>query len=173
MKENCFEISVNGLASGETTFLGHADKEFFVKFDNYEVLGADLRVTFVADKQPDFVDIDCNMCGTITVPCDRCMEPVAMPVSTGACFRLRLRGEAAAAEDSEEYEEVFLPEGSDILDLGQEVYDYSLLALPLQRFHKEGECDPAALACLSEGEGEDSEGPVDTPFSNLAEMFKK
>ena len=173
MKENCFEISVNGLASGETTFLGHADKAFFVKFDNYEVLGADLRVTFVADKQPDFVDIDCNMCGTITVPCDRCMEPVAMPVSTGASFRLDFRGGSASAEDSEEYEEVFLPEGSDILDLGQDVYDYSLLALPLQKFHKEGECDPAALACLSEGEPAENEGQLDTPFANLAELFKK
>ena len=51
MNKNEFIISVNGLAPGETTFLGNADKEFFVKFENYEILDADLDVTLFVDKQ--------------------------------------------------------------------------------------------------------------------------
>ena len=171
MKNNSFEISVNALAAGETTFLGHADKEFFAKNENREVLDADLRVSIVAAKQPGYVDFDLDITGGITVPCDRCLAPVNMPVSASAAFRLRLNGSGATLEDSQE--EVFLNEGSDVLDLGQEVYDYSLLALPLQRFHNEGECDAAALGYLSEGSPEDSEGSMESPFSNLADLLNK
>lgn len=168
MKTNDFVISVNGLASGETSFISNADKEFFAKFENYEVLAADLRVSIVAEKLADRVDFDCNISGTITVPCDRCMSPVAMPVCTGAMLRLKL-APGAAVEDP--YEEVFLPQGSDLLDLGQEVYDYSLLALPLQRLHKEGGCDASALACLSDGDPDEAPQATDSPFANLAEML--
>lgn len=173
MTKNVFEIPVNGLAQGETTFLGCADKEFFAKFENNEILDACLDVTMFVDKQQEYVDIDCDVDGTITVPCDRCLAPVEIPVSASASFRLRMKGSGAAL--TEDQEEVFLPEGSDVLDLSQEVYDFSLLALPLQRFHQEGECDKAALDYLSEGEfsGSQEEGPVDSPFSNLADMMNK
>lgn len=172
MTKNDFVISVNGLAQGETTFLGQADKEFFAKFENNEILNADLDVTLFVDKQHEYVDIDCDVDGTITVPCDRCLAPVDMPVSASASFRLRLKGSGVTLE--EDQEEVFLPEGTDELDLSQEVYDFALLALPLQRFHQEGECDKAALDYLSEGEPiAAEEGPVDSPFSDLANLLNK
>lgn len=171
MKDNFFVISVNGLAVGETTFLGHADREFFANNENREVLDADLRVSIVATKQQGCVDFDLDITGTITVPCDRCLSPVKMPVSASGLFRLRLNGSEAALEDTQE--EVFLSEGSDELDLNQEVYDYSLLALPLQRFHKEGECDSVALDYLSHETPETAEGAMDSPFSSLADILKK
>ena len=170
MEKNEFKISVNGLATGENTILSRADKEFFASFENYEVLEADLRVTFIADKHPSRVDIECNIEGTITVPCDRCLSPVAIPVNTSNSLALRLRESDAPLGDL--VEEVFLSDG-DTLDLGQEVYDFSLLALPLQRFHKEGDCDEAALAYLSK-EDDVAAAPElsQSPFSGLAEMMK-
>lgn len=169
MKDNEFIINVNGLAQGESIFLSHAGKEFFAKNENYEVLDADLQVTIVAVKQSDCVDFDCDITGTLTVPCDRCMQPVAMPVSAAALFRLRLNGSTAVVEDP--CEEVFLPEGSDVINLDQEIYDYSLLALPLQRFHKEGECDSVALGYLSEEDNGEKPETTDLPFSALADML--
>ncbi len=173
MNKNEFVISINGLTRGEHTFLGGADKEFFAKFENNEILDADLDVTMFVDKRQECVDVDIDLDGTITVPCDRCLAPVAVEVSESASFRLRLKGESCTLQ--EDQEEVFLSDGSDILDLSQEVYDFSLLALPLQRFHREGECDKAALDYLSEGDIPDTgdEGPVDSPFSNLADMLSK
>lgn len=170
MNRNDFIISVNGLSLGRTEFCAGADKEFFAKFDNEEILDADLEVTVLASKEVEKVDFDVKIAGTLTVTCDRCCSPVAMPVDVDAVFRLQLKGQGAASEDAPE--EVFLPQGSDQLDLGQEIYDYSLLALPLQRFHSEGECDPVALACLSDGEPETAPQATDSPFSSLADMLK-
>ena len=167
---NEFLIDVNGLARGETKFLFRADKEFFANRENREVLDAALQVEVIADRNPQTVDLDCRIAGTITFPCDRCCAPVALKVDTGALLRLRTDPSSAAVEDP--YEEVFLPDGASVLDLGQEVYDFSLLALPLQKFHSEGECDKAALDYLSKEE-DALEAPqaVNTPFSSLAEMF--
>lgn len=159
------------MALGETRFESGADKEFFAKFDNEEILDAGLKVEISALKTVEKVDFSCSICGTLTVSCDRCLCPVAMPVDVDTVFRLNLKADSAATEDS--FEEVFLPQGSDQLDLSQEIYDYSLLALPLQRFHKEGECDPAALACLSEGEPDNAPQATDSPFSALADMLNK
>ena len=170
MERNKFVISLNGLTVGESTFLFHADKEFFAKFENYEVLDADLRISIVAEKKSDVVDFDLGIVGTITVPCDRCLAPVAMPVSSDGSFRYR-RGESATLEDDQE--EVFPVEGTDELDFSQEVYDYALLALPLQRFHKEGECDAVALGYLSKGSPEDLPEQMDSPFSSLADLLNK
>jgi len=172
MKDNCFVISINGLAPGENTFLSHADKEFFAKNENYEILDADLKVAFVAEKFQESVEIDCNISGSITVPCDRCLAPVVMPVDASASFVLRLNDHAPSV-DEESCEEVFASGDGDILDLNQEVYDYSLLALPLQRFHNDGECDPVALEYLSNEDEDVEPQATETPFSALAEMLNK
>lgn len=156
---------------GETTLSDRATKEFFVKFENHEVLDADLQVDFEICKSVEYVDIDCDVDGTITVACDRCLSPVAMPVSASGQFRLRLKGSGVTIDPS--CEEVFLPEGSDQLDLNQEVYDFALLALPLQRFHNEGDCDKVALDYLSKGEMEVAQEVTDSPFANLADMLKR
>lgn len=171
MKDNDFVIEVNGLALGKTEFLARANKEFFAKNENQEVLDADLEVRIIALKQRDVVDFELCAEGTVTVPCDRCLAPVEMPVSVSNSFRLRLHGSDATIEDHQE--EVFLREGTDELDFGQEIYDYSLLALPLQRFHKDGGCDAAALAYLSESSDGSRPEATDSPFSALAEMLNK
>ena len=67
--------------------------------------------------------------GEITVPCDRCLEPLELSVDTG--FSLD-----------------FSPEG-DELDFNQEVYDYICTALPMQRVHPEGECNQETTKFLS------------------------
>ena len=62
---------------------------------------------------------------------------------------------------------VHLPEDDADLDLSQIVYDYLCLALPPQRFHPDGECNPEVLKYLADGikvEGKDKTG---NPFSVL------
>ena len=161
-------ISLNGLRPSESFFNFHLGKEFFAKFENEDILDADLRLEIVVDKQPGHVDFDCRIKGTLTVPCDRCLSPVEMDVETSGLFRLRMDASRSTVE--EPYEEVFLPDGKDELNLNQEIYDYSLLALPLQRFHDEGECDSVALDYLSSSDAPAAPS-TDAPFSDLAMLL--
>ena len=118
-----------GLATGKTEFSWAAGTEFFESFGNQDIVAADVRVKAEVFNHGATVDVKCSLEGVLTVPCDRCLDELEIPVSTG-------------------FEESYVPEGED-LDLSQDVYDYACLALPLQRVHEDGQCNPEAMKYLS------------------------
>ncbi|MGN0189221.1 MAG: YceD family protein [Candidatus Cryptobacteroides sp.] len=176
-------IPTAGLTQGAAVFEWRIGKEFFASFGNMEILGADLSVRASVQKDGRDVCVDCDVEGTLTVSCDRCLAPVAMEVSPS--FGLRLCCDARAAEDpsdgtSEDGRELVPVSASESeYDLSQAVYDYACLSLPIQCVHKEGECDRETVSRLS---GEDSvkAGPSaedsvkeggENPFSVLKDLF--
>ena len=124
-----FIVKLNGLASGRTVFNWVADGKFFEQFGNPDILSAEVEVTATVVNHGATVDVECSMQGTVTVPCDRCLDDLEQSVETG-------------------FSEVYTPEGAD-LDLSQDIYDYVCTALPLQRVHPEGECNPETIKFLS------------------------
>ena len=149
---NPFVIHLNDWAAGERKFLSHAGLEFFQKFGNTEILDADVNVEVTAEKKgPHKVEAVLHLQGTVTVPCDRCLDPLSLPVD---------------AEPSE----VLTPGETEVdWDLSQAVYDYICLSLPLQKVHPEGECNPDTVRFLShmEREDEEAEAEANSPFAAL------
>ena len=106
-----------------------ADREFFESFGNPDILDANLDVAVDVLRHGITVDVECSISGTVTVPCDRCLEPLQLEIETG-------------------FDEVYTPEGGD-LDLSQDIYDYVCTALPIQRVHDEADCNPETIKFLS------------------------
>ena len=153
---NPFIIPLNDWAAGERNFLSHAGLEFFQKFGNTEILDADVNVEIrVVKDGRNKVEADLHLEGTVTVPCDRCLDPVAIPV---------------VADPSE----TLTPGAGEVeWDLSQAVYDFVCLSLPLQRLHPEGECDPDTVRFLSHKEhgNEEAEAQANSPFAALKGLF--
>ena len=124
-----FVIKLGSLASGTSSIEEHAGAEFFGIFGNTEILDADIAVSLVLHNHGITLDAECSIEGTVTVPCDRCLDNLVIPVSTG-------------------FEENYVLEG-DELDLRQDIYDYVCTALPFRRIHPEGECNTEALKHLA------------------------
>ncbi|MBR5043586.1 MAG: DUF177 domain-containing protein [Bacteroidales bacterium] len=124
-----FIVKLNGLASGRTVFNWKADVKFFEQFGNTDILAADLDVTAKVVNHGATVDVECGVEGKVTVPCDRCLDDLELDVETN-------------------FSEVYTPDDSS-LDLSQDIYDYVCTALPLQRVHPEGECNPVTIKFLS------------------------
>lgn len=163
-----FIIPLNGLKPGRTSFSWHVGKEFFRRFENTEIIDADIVADVVAEKSGSYLGVDCSLSGTLTVPCDRCMEDVVLPVDAQALLSVKFGAEPVSEEEitvSDEREIVYLPEEGADMDLSQTVYDYACLSLPMQRVHEEGKCNPEALKYLS-GEGEDREEDRKTEVNN-------
>ena len=153
---NAIVIPLNGWADGERKFHSHADLEFFQTFDNTEILDADVDVEIRVVKKERKVEAELHLSGTVTVPCDRCLEPLAVPVEANPS-------------------EVLKPESlAEDWDLSQAVYDYICLSLPLQRVHPEGECNPDTVRFLSQGErtDEEAEAEANSPFAALKGLFE-
>ena len=150
-----FIIPLNGWAAGEREFRFHADTEFFQKFDNTEILDADVNVEIRVTKEGmQKVEAVLRLQGTVTVPCNRCLEPVVIPVEANPSEVL------APGEEEVDW------------DLSQAVYDYVCLSLPLQRVHPEGECNPDTVRFLSRRECGNEEAASNSPFAALKGLFE-
>ena len=124
-----FVVNLNELRRGVSQLSQSAGKEFFESFGNQEILDADIKVEASVRNRGVSVDVQAEISGTVTVLCDRCLEPLEIPVET-------------------EFEETYAPEGAE-LDFRQEVYDFVCIALPLQRVHEDGKCNPETTKYLS------------------------
>lgn len=171
-----FIIPLNGLKPGKTCFSWRIGVEFFRKFENADIINADLNVDVEVEKSGSYIGIDCDIDGTLTVPCDRCMDNVEMPISTVARLSVKFGPEPVMTDEvsvSDEREIVYLSEDEADMDMSQTIYDFSYLALPMQRVHEDGECNPVAMRYLSgeasEEENVDNSSEKDTynPFAVL------
>lgn len=127
-----FIVKLNGLASGVSRYDWKADRSFFANFENSEILDADIRVSLILHNHGVTVDAECDIEGTVTVQCDRCLENLEIPVETS-------------------FDESYVLDGED-LDFSQDVYDFVCIALPIQRVHEEGGCNQETVKYLSKEE---------------------
>ena len=165
-----FTVPLNGLAKGWTRFSLFAGKEFFSAFGNEDVLDAGVKVDVGIEKSGDYLGVDLSLDGFLTVPCDRCLEPVRLNVDCEARLSVKsgsYGGESPSGTTEDGREIVCLEGESAVLDLSQTVYDYALLSLPMRKVHPEGECAAAAASFLSSEE----EAPSASPFASLKGLF--
>ena len=165
-----FVVPLNGLAKGWTRFTLLAGKEFFSAFGNEDILDGSVSVGVAIEKSGDYLGVDLSMDGFLSVPCDRCLEPVRLKVSCEAHLSVKsgsYGGDSPSGTTEDGREIVCLEGDSSVLDLSQTVYDYSLLSLPMRKVHPEGECAAEADAILSEEDG----APSASPFASLKGLF--
>lgn len=139
---------MNGPGAATQVFDWKAGSEFFDSFGNTEVLDAALSVHAELSRSGNFIGVQCRVEGSVTVECDRCLDPLPLDVETDFALSVKF-GPHEERTDADDREIVMLPYGEAELDLAQFVYDYVWTALPLQRVHPEGECNEDAIKYLS------------------------
>ena len=124
----------------------------------------DVRLQFsLFDGRPA---VDGTLSGTVCLSCQRCMQPVAVPIEER--FQVILVQQESADEPGG-YEPVIAdPARFDVQWLAEE---QTLLALPLVPLHAVGECDEAAVPA-PEIERDESPG-AQKPFQNLRDLLEK
>ena len=171
---NDWIIPLDGWAAGVRELRGCAGIEFFQKFGNTEILDAAVDVDITVGKSGRSIDVDLSLKGEVTTVCDRCLEDLRLPVETSPHFRVKFGAEPSEGEEESEdgREILYLPASSPELDLGQVIYDYVCLSLPLQKVHPEGECNPDTVKFLGQESG-DEEAEQNSPFAALKGLFKQ
>ena len=168
-----FIIPLNGLTTGQHEYEWKVGKVFFEIFENSEILDAELVASVVVEKSGRYLGIDCDVVGEVTVECDRCLDDLQMPVDVEVRLSVKYGDEESSDEHHEgEREVVFVPDTDAEFDMSQIIYDYVCLALPMQRVHEDGDCNPDALKHLAAGEAVEVETDENNPFSALKDMFK-
>ncbi|MFF7706828.1 YceD family protein [Pseudomonas sp. NPDC007930] len=125
-----------------------------------------VQARFVFDRDEDgTVVIHSDLSTEVKMVCQRCLEPVTLPIHSECTYAVVKEGANTQS----------LPSGYDVLELGEDPLDLRglmedelLLALPIVPAHHPEECQQPAGADKPEP-GED-EVPRSNPFSVLAQL---
>jgi uncharacterized metal-binding protein YceD (DUF177 family) len=148
--ERSYSIAVSGLPAGKHFFNFEIDDAFFVGFEESEVQHAAVKATVTVDKSSILLQLETLIDGNVTLPCDRCLDDLTIPVS----FRGTPVVQFMEAGDNEDYANdediLWMNAAESELDLTQYLYDSIILSLPLQRTHPEEDCNEEMIKKLNE-----------------------
>lgn len=122
---------------------------YFASLDQEEILGGQITATVsVKEAVSNCFSVHLSVGGCVRVACDRCLDPVELPVEAEEEFKVL----DELPED--DLDSRCLERGAGYAyDLSWDVYELAALALPIQRVHEPGACNGEMAARLKEMEG--------------------
>ncbi len=163
-----YKIPLNTLKEGIHELSYRIEQKFIEDFKIEGILNADLDLTVIFTKRELLHNLEFSIEGTLSVECDRCLEPLNIYIDTEDSVVIK------SSENTERFEntdEVIVIHPQDIeIDFTQFVYETLRLALPLQNIHLDGECNEDMLQYISEEE-EKEENKTDSRWDSLKNLL--
>ncbi len=146
-----YSIPFAGLALGNHHFEYQIDQQFFESFEFSEIHKGNVTIQVDLDRQDRMLVFTFGIQGTVTLPCDRCCDPVEMKVDNEDVLYVKF-GEDFHEESAEV---IIIPKTEHRFDLSALIYEMILLSLPYQRVHPDDDtgnstCNPDILRRLKE-----------------------
>lgn len=167
-----FVIPISGLHLGQHEYRFEVGKEFFDSFEDPVVTDGEFVVDLLLDKRSRLLVLDFEVEGAEFTQCDRCLNPIHLPVSGE--YRLYVKfGEGV----EDEPDVVFIEEGAIELDVSQFVYEYISLSAPMVKVYDcdndpEPPCNFEVLAKLEAAEETDDEEEDNGDLGPWSELKK-
>ena len=131
---DALKLKIKTLPFGTHAVECHVDESFFNDAEQTEVRSADVDVNLKVTRKNEntfHLEISCN--GTVTIPCDRCLEDLDLPVDLD--YRLNVEQMGTEYDDSSD-ELLIVPAEWRELDAAPIVRDTLLLAIPMTHCHE-------------------------------------
>ena len=163
---NEFLIQFSGLKIGAHAFDYELDASFFAFFDGAEIDESQIAVRVVLEKMESMMQVQFDFSGWAQFPCDRCGDPVKIPVE--GSDRLVVKFGEEGMENTDDI--LVLPPSEFELDLRPHIYEFVVLALPLKRAHDEKACNPETLKALDALRASEDEDNIDPRWEGLKKL---
>ena len=166
-----YVINFGSLPKGIHEFIFEVNDEFFEKFENSIVQKATADVLVTLEKEETMLLLDFTIEGTVTFPCDRCLEE--MNIDIEGYNELIVKFGETAEEESEDV--IVIPNKSHELDVSQFIYEFISMLIPLRNVHPDdengiGKCNPEALKELEKYKIHDEVKPIDPRWEALKKI---
>ena len=122
-------MQLDKLELGEHLFDFQLDNSYFSNLEKSELLGGEVDVQVRLIVREDDFSVDVDICGTVQVTCDRCLDSMDVEVDV--------------YDEDIEFEEE--PQS---IDLAWLAYELIIVHLPLVHSHQDGGCNPDMAALL-------------------------
>ncbi|MAE07657.1 MAG: hypothetical protein CL661_02725 [Bacteroidetes bacterium] len=124
-------IPIKGLSLGSHCYTYKIDDPFFANFENLDADKGLLNLVVDLMVESNLLNIRFYFTGYIELQCDRCLDKFNLNVENS--FRLIVKYGEQFEEISEEV--IVIPSSESNIDLGQFIYEYVNLMLPIKKAH--------------------------------------
>ncbi len=150
-----YSVNLRAVQRQDTALRLTLDDDFFAAVDQDEILGGQLDVLLrVRHGAADTYTFRYTAEGHVRVACDRCLDPVSIPIALDETVKVRQSDDEDADGDI-----TLIPYAQFSYDITWDLYELIALNLPLRRIHPDGGCNADMLSRFSieqdSGEGFD------------------
>ncbi len=142
-RTNHFRIDLKEQQAETETYRWEVDGAFFARLESTEVRDGSVEVSLqVHRKTSENYKLAFRFRGEVEVLCDRCLEPMMLPIEGEREMRVRL---GQGADDGDDRME----DSDGVVDVEWNIYEMIVLQLPLRHVHEDGECRGETADALS------------------------
>ena len=188
-----FDIPLAGLKSGHHTYKFKIDDLFFNDLEFSVIRKGNIELELLLEKVDNEYFMEFKLVGNVNLQCDRCSEYFNKEINNSYKLIFKAdnrysRGEYDNLEGKDNEENIELPEQDDVrfitdsharINIGQDIYDFINLSVPMNIVHEEDKCSGEMLNILTKfspentngtGEANDNEKPLDPRWNDLIKL---
>lgn len=178
-RPSTYDLPLDALKVGEHDFAYALDDAFFAAYESDLVQGGRFDVKLVVTRVANQFTLDLHVAGEAHVSCDRCLASFELPLDLRDEVIVKFANGAVREEENV----IFLPFGTERLDVAKVMFDAIGLALPMKITHDGAglPCDPSVLNYLARAGAEPDDEttpddrdavdiPEDSPWSALRDL---
>src|SRR5574344_3055914 len=143
-------IQFSGWKSGHYEYEYKLDGQFFSSFENELLRDGTVEFKVDLERKEHMLMFNFSFSGQVKTTCDRCLGELEIPVEGDQTLCVKF----SDTETSDDDEVLILSESAYKIDLAQLMYEYVVVAMPLQCIHPDNDeghstCDPEMLKYVS------------------------
>jgi len=159
-----YKIPFRGLENGKHQYEFNIDNKFFEGFPEGDISKGNLIAKVELIKRSTGVESFFDVSGKVTLPCDRCLDDLEVPIE----FQGKLFFEFGHESEEVSDELVMLSPSDHYLELDLYIYEYIILSLPIQKIHSDDEdgnslCNAEMLSKLNSMIVNNDDDEIDDP----------
>ncbi len=126
-----FTVNIIGLSNKAHSIDFTLTDGFFEKYGKEVISKGLFDVHVTLDKKETFIDVEFEISGSTQLICDRSLEPFDYPIKEKRAMVFKYGEEAQEISD----EIMIITRDQDSLDLGQFMYEFIALSIPIKKIH--------------------------------------
>ena len=124
-------MRISGLGEGDYDFSFELDKQFFDSIERPGIENGKVQAGVILEKKQGVITLHFSLTGEVEVVCDRCLESFNAGVDTVQKIFVKLGDTPGEIED----DVVVIGKNDHEIEIGQFMYEFIVLALPIKRIH--------------------------------------
>jgi len=171
-----FSVNIIGLSKKVHLFDFKLNDDFFERYGKEVLSKGDFDAQVSLDKRETFIEVDFKISGQTELICDRSLEPFEFKINIDRKVIFKYGEEPQEISD----EIVIITRDQDSIDLGQYMYEFIVLSIPIKKLHpdlkdqeeNEDESDVRIVYSTSTEREEEKEEVVDPRWEILKKLKK-